>query len=299
MSDGSSSASATTKLKLKTLLQDRAWTPPLKDGSITSDLVELDFDDIAEASKRFKPMVREMAYDCGELAIVTYLQAKSFGKPLVLLPFVVAGRLQHKNIAYNTERGVVTPETLEGKRVGVRTYSQTTGVWVRGILQNDYGVDLGKVTWITFEDGHLAEHTDPENCVRAPEGTKVADMLLAGELDAGMLGGNMPKDSRLKTVIADPDQADKDWVARNNVTPINHMFVVSKELCDTNPDAVRAVFDMLAEANRTAPGPFPVGFEGDWTALELVSLYAYQQGVVSKKFSVDELFAEAAEILHR
>jgi 4,5-dihydroxyphthalate decarboxylase len=299
MSTGPSDASASNKLKLRTLLQDRPWTGSLKAGTITSDLLELDFDDISEASKQFKPMVRDMAYDCGELAIVTFLQAKSFGKPLVLLPFVVAGRLQHKNIAYNTERGEVTPATLAGRRVGVRTYSQTTGVWVRGILQNDYGVDLSKVTWVTFEDGHLAEHVDPKNCVRATADKKLAAMLLDGELDAGMLGSKMPKDPSLKPVIANPEQADKDWVARNHVTPVNHMFVVSKLLCESRPDVVRSLFDMLVEASKTAPTPFPIGLDGNWKALELVSQYAYQQGVVSKQYYVDELFAEAAAILDR
>jgi 4,5-dihydroxyphthalate decarboxylase len=157
-------------VKLRTLLQDKPWNMPLKRGEIESGIVQFDFDDVAEASDHFKPLVRELAYDCGELAIVTYLQARTYNKALVLLPFVVTGNFHHNSIAYNAEKGDLAPVDLAGRRVGVRTYSQTTGVWVRGILQNEYGVELDKVTWITFDDSHLAEYNDPPNCQRAPRG---------------------------------------------------------------------------------------------------------------------------------
>ena len=205
MSAERTGAVAPGKISLKTLLQDRTWTGPLKTGAIGSDLVDFAFDGVAEASSRFKPMVRDLAYDCGELAIVTYLQAKHYGKPLVLLPFVVFGHFHHKSITCNTTRGELTPHTLAGRRVGVRAYSQTTGVWVRGILQHEYGVDLGKVTWVTFSDAHLAEYTDPKTCERAPEGKKLVPMLLAGEVDAAMLSGKPPEDPKLKPLIADAD----------------------------------------------------------------------------------------------
>ena len=103
-------------------------------------------------------MVRENAYDAGELAIVTFLQAKAFGKPYVLLPAPISGRFQHHCIGYSIEHGELRPKDIEGRKVGVRTYAQTTGLWVRGILQHEYGVDLNKVTWLTIDDAHLAEH---------------------------------------------------------------------------------------------------------------------------------------------
>lgn len=297
MSTRQANAIAPGKLKLRTLLAEKPWNEPLHNGSIRSDLVEFDFNDVEEVSDEFKPMVRDLAYDCGELAIVTYLQAKAYGKALVLLPFVVSGKFHHKSFAYNSEVGELTPATLAGKRIGVRTYSQTTGVWVRGILQNDYGADFSKSTFITFDDAHLAEHTDPANCVRAPAGKKLKEMLLSGEVDAGLLGSNMPKDPKLKTLIPNPPEAEKEWEAKHGVTPINHMFVVTKELADARPDAVRAIFDMLVEARSTSKSPFPSGLDGNWKALELVSEYASQQGVIPRRFSVDELFADAAKIL--
>ena len=133
-----------------------------------SDLVDFDFAEVKVANNLFKQVVREAKYDVAELAIVTYLQAKAYGKPYVLVPAVVVSRGQHHTIAYNPERGPLKPSELNGKRVGVRAYTVTTGTWVRGILASDYGVDIDKVEWITFEDPHVAEYHDPAIVKRAP-----------------------------------------------------------------------------------------------------------------------------------
>jgi len=291
-------------VKLHTLLQDKPWNMPLKRGEIQSSIVQFDFDDVEEASDHFKPMVRELAYDCGELAIVTYLQARAYNKALVLLPFVVTGNFHHKSIAYNAEKGELTPADLAGRRVGVRTYSQTTGVWVRGILQNEYGVELDRVTWITFDDSHLAEYSDPPNCQRAPEGKKLVDMLLNGEIDAALLGSNMPKDPRLKTLIPDADAAALAWSKKYGATPINHMYVVKQSLCQARPDVVREIYRMLLASRAARPQPAagslnmtPSGVEANRRPLELVIDYAFQQKVIPRKFTVDELFDDTTRVL--
>ena len=142
--------------KLHTLLGDYPNTMALKKGEVTSSLVSFDFANVKVANTAFKPLVREAKFDVGELAIVTYLQAKDYGKPYVLIPATVLGRGQHHTIAYNPQCGALGAHDLTGKRVGVRAYTQTTGAWVRGFLSDDYGVDLTKVQWVTFEDPHLA-----------------------------------------------------------------------------------------------------------------------------------------------
>lgn len=292
-------------VKLHTLLQDKPWNMLLKRGELRSPMVQFDFDDIQEASDHFKPMVRDLAYDCGELAIVTYLQARAYDKALVLLPFVVTGNFHHKSICCNAEKGELTPADLRGRRVGVRTYSQTTGVWVRGILQHEYGVDLDKVTWVTFDDAHLAEHRDPPNCRRAPHGKKLTDMLLAGEVDAAILG-SMPNDPRVKTLIPDPDAAAAAWWKKYRIVPINHMFVVTRTLCDTRPDVVREIYRLLT-ANRAATAPpqtalgapdmTPNGVEANRKSLEFVIDYALQQKIIPRRFTVDELFDDTTRAL--
>src|SRR5437763_10545988 len=129
-------------MRLRTLLGDHSGTSALKNGSIKSDLVEFDFVDYSPTNKGFKPMVREAAFDVSEMAIVTYLMAKSVGKPMVLLPDVVVARFQHGHALYNAKRGTLKPVDLNGKRVGIRSFTTTTGAWLRGILANDPGVDL-------------------------------------------------------------------------------------------------------------------------------------------------------------
>ncbi len=155
---------ATGPVKLRTNLADYPVTLALKEGRLSSPLVDLEFCGPKTAHNGFKDMLRRNAYDAGELAIVTYLQAKVYGKPWVLLPVPIHGRFQHHCIGYNIEHGAIQPQDIEGRKVGVRTYAQTTGLWVRGILQHEYGVDLNKVTWLTIDESHLSEYHDPANC---------------------------------------------------------------------------------------------------------------------------------------
>src|SRR5260370_6783765 len=211
-----------TKLKLHTMLGNYPNTQALKNGDVRSDLVDFDFVEVKVANNLFKKVVREAAYDVAELAIVTYLQAKTYGKPYVLLPAVVVGRGQHHTIAYNAECGALKPSELAGKRVGVRAYTVTTGTWVRGILAEDYGVDLDKVEWITFEDSHVAEYVDPKAIKRAPPGKELVQMLLDGELDAAVVGDKLP-DPRLKHLIPDPAGAALKSPQRHGGSPINRM----------------------------------------------------------------------------
>src|ERR1700689_112793 len=169
-------------MRLRTLLGTHAGTAALKNGSVKSDLVALDFADYSPTNKGFKPMVREQAFDVSEMAVVTYLMAKSFGKPMVLLPNVVLARFQHAYALYNAKPGKLRPADLNGKRVRIRSFTTTTGAWLRGILANDHGIDLDSIDWVTFEDAHVAEFVDTTQ--RAPAGKQIIQMLLDGELDA-------------------------------------------------------------------------------------------------------------------
>ena len=189
-------------------------TKALKSGDIKSDRVALNFTEVNPVNRAFLMMVRELKFDVCEMAIVTYLQAKAYGKPLMLLPATMLGRFQQSALLYNSERGTLKVEDLPGRRVGVRAFSQTTGVWIRGILWKDYGLDLGKVNWVTFEDAHVAEYRDPPGVERAAAGKDITKMLLDGELDAAIFGGEMPTDPRLKSVIADAEGAGRDWYGK-------------------------------------------------------------------------------------
>ncbi len=290
------------KLTLFTHLGDYPVTAALKSGEVRSDVVDFSFSGIKVANTGFKPLVREHRFDLSELAIVTFLQAKAYGKPYVLIPAVVVARGQHHTIAYNPERGALTPAGLAGKRVGVRAYTVTTGVWVRGILHEQYGLDLDTVKWVTFEDPHLAEYTDPPDIERAPAGKTMAQMLLDGELDAAVVGDKLP-DPKLKQLIPDSEAAAKTWADRHGY-PINHMLVIRSELSRARPEVVREVFRLCRESrdaavragNRNA-AELQFGVEPNRRSLETIIGMAYEQKLIPRRFSVDELFDETTAAL--
>jgi 4,5-dihydroxyphthalate decarboxylase len=279
-------------------------TEPLKNGAIKSDRVSLRFNEVSPINKAFVMMVRQMKFDVCEMAIATYLQAKAYGKPIVLLPATMFGRFQHGTLLYNSERGTLTPDMLAGKRVGVRAFSQTTGVWLRGILWKDYGVDLGKVKWVTFEDAHVPEYRDPPGVERAAEGKDITKMIFNGELDAAIFGNNVPNDPRLKSVIPDPDAAAAAWYKMHGTVPLNHMVVVKSALSQSEPGAVREVYRMLAAGKKAAGLPkrgaidtIPFGFAAVKPALDLMSSYAIEMKIIPRRYSVEELFDDTTRTL--
>jgi 4,5-dihydroxyphthalate decarboxylase len=294
---------ATTAVtNLKTNLADYPQTKAIREGRVTSDVVQLDCCGPEQAHNGFKAMLRENQFDAGELAIVTYLQAKSYGKPYVALPAPISGRFQHHCAGFNRELGHLDPKDIEGKRVGVRTYAQTTGLWIRGILRHEYGVDLDKVTWCTVGEGHLAEYSDPANCERLPKGSDIGQMMLDGDLAATLQGIDLPKDPRVERLVPNPHEAARDWYAREGVVPINHLFVVHESISRDRPDIVREIFRMIKESRDLTeggvPDPFPpLGFEANRKGIQLAIDWALDQKIIPRKLSIDELFDDTTRAL--
>jgi len=281
-------------MRLKTLLGDYPVTKALKDGTLRPTGFEFDFADVKVPHTAFKRVVRDLEFDVAELSIVTYLLAKAYGKPLVLMPAVMFGRYQHP---YLVNCSGLTPKGLEGKRVAIRSVSVTTVAWIRGILAEDYGVDLGKVKWVTFEDAHVAECKDPPGTERAALGKTPLDMLLAGEVDAAVLADPVPKDPRLKPVIADPQAAAANWKKRKGALQINHMVVVRKGL---EADLTREVFRLLSESKNLGAKDeqtSPFGLEANRRNLEVAIDYVHRQGMIPKRWAVDELFDDVTRSL--
>lgn len=282
---------------LRIALGDYPHTRPLKEGRITEPGLAVDFIEVKPMHTAFKPMVRQLAYDASEMALVTYLQARAYGKDLALLPAAMLGRFQHHCMLHNVERGPLTPADLAGKRIGVRSYSQTTAGWLRGILQNDYGMDVNAVRWITYEDGHVAEAIDPSIAERAPAGSDMTKMLIAGEIDAAIYGAAMPDDPRLQSVVPDPHEAAKAWYRKHGVVPVNHMVVVKGELARREPERVAALYKLL-EAGKKAAGATgkdgidttPFGIDANRPCLDMLIGYAVQQQLIPRRLTVDELF---------
>jgi 4,5-dihydroxyphthalate decarboxylase len=267
---------------VKALLGDYPVTRLFKQRS------SLEFADVKVPNTAFKRVVRELEFDLAELAIITYLLAKAHGKPYRLLPAVLTARFQHSTLAYNPERGPLSPDKLAGKKVGMRSYSVTTATWVRGILADDYGVDLSKVNWVTFEDPHVAEFKDPPNATRMPAGKDPLQMLLAGELDAAILA-EPPKDGPLKPLIPDPAAAAQAWKKRTGAgLQINHMVTVKNTVSDSQ---AREIFAELQTSREAAGNPAmnPFGLEQNRRNLEVAIDCTYRQGMIPRRFTVEEL----------
>jgi 4,5-dihydroxyphthalate decarboxylase len=244
-----------------------------------------DFVEVKVANTLFKRVVRELEFDVAELAIMTFLLAKAHGKPLRLLPAVLTARFQHPYLVTSKN---LKPKELEGKRVGSRSYSVTTASWLRGILAEDYGVDLSKVKWISFEEPHVAEFRDPPNVERAPAGKDITAMLLAGELDAAILGA-IPQDERLKPVIVDPDAAAQAWQRKHGAIQINHMVAVKNSV---GKDEARKIFDLLKQSKEAAGNPAmnPFGIEENRRNLEVAIDCLFRQKMLPRRLTVEELF---------
>jgi 4,5-dihydroxyphthalate decarboxylase len=292
-------------IRLPALLGDYPVTAALRRGAVASDRVALDFADVTPPSKAFKRTVRELAFEVSELAIMTFLQARAFGKPLVLLPAVVMQRPQHPFLVYNRARGALGPRDLAGKRIGIRSYAVTTTVWLRGVLETDYGLDPASVRWVSFEDPHLAEYREPATAERAPAGRTPVEMLLDGELDAAILADAKLPDERLARLFADPAAEDAAWRSRHGgAMMINHMVVVTERLAVEQPDAVREVWRMLKESRMRAGlpaggagDPNPYGAAANRRNLEIAIDFAARQGLLARPLTVDDLYHDATGAL--
>ena len=290
------------RVTLRSLLGSHAGTAALKAGRVSSPLVAFEYADVTVVNTQFKAMMRDLTYDFGEVAIGTFLQGYEYRKPYVLLPVTTNGRHQHHTIFYNADRGPLTPRELNGTRVGVRAYTQTTGVWVRGVLAEDYGVDLQSITWVTFEEPHLAEYREPANVERAAAGKELKQMLLDGEIDAAILG-DAAEQGPLKHLIPDHAAEGQRWARGHGGVPINHMAVIRQSIVEFHPDVVREVYRLLTESRAEAAlptgpdDPLRVGVGANRRSLEQMVAYAFQQGLISRCPSADELFADAVRIL--
>ena len=267
---------------MKALLGDHAVTRHFKAHST------LEFADVKVLHTAFKRVVRDLEFDVAELALMTFLLAKAHGKPYRLLPAVLTARFQHGTLGYNPERGPLSPEQLEGKRVGMRSYSVTTAVWVRGILAQDHGVDLGKVDWVTLEEPHVAEFRDPPNATRMPPGKDLKAMLLAGEIDAAILA-EPPKDGPLRTLIPDPAAAARAWSAKHGAIQINHMVTVKNTVSDSEAQDIYAGLTQSREA-AGRPEMNPFGRDENRRNLEVAIECMRRQGMLPRPLAVEELF---------
>jgi len=303
-------------LKLKTVTRTQGNNQALKDGTVKPRGFELEFVEVDPLIAAFRRMVRGSEFDICEMAITTYICAKAYGKRMTAVPVFLVRAFHHGAILANTTSGIRTPKDLEGKRVGVnRGYTVTTGVWARGILQQEYGVDLSKITWVLSGDEHVAEYRPPANVVPIEPGKKMGDMLAAGELAAAI--GIEVDSPDVRPLIPDAFEAGLAALRRRGLYPINHLVVIKDELIAAHPELAAAVFDAFAAAKRLyldrleagkiekptefdalhkrvmqiTGDPLPYGIAPNRGVLEEIIGHALTQGIITKPVTVEELFA--------
>ena len=288
---------------LRTVLADSPLSAPLKRGEFASASVSFAFEEVKPVHRAFAPMVRRAAYDLSELAIVTALQAIAYGRPVVLLPAVVASRFQRGCLIAYRPHGVPAPERLADKRIGVRAYTQTTGMWVRAHLAEDYGLPVERMHWLTREGAHVEEFADPA-CVEPLGGhASLPDLLREGSIDVAILGNDLPGDDVFAPVIPDAAVRDRDWWDRHGFMPINHMVVASADAFRSEPAAVREAYRLLREADEAtrAPGSGPqptmFGFDALRGPIRFVIDACLRQGLLPRRLTVEEVLGPARELL--
>jgi 4,5-dihydroxyphthalate decarboxylase len=279
--------------ELKMVFGNYPHTIPIKEGRIGNPRIKPNFIEYDAVHDAFDAMVESQPFDVCEMAIATYFQALDNGKPIRLMPVVMMGRFHHGSLWYNPANGPLAPADLKGRRVGLRAYTQTTGLWVRGVLKEQYGVSSPDVTWVTTEKPHVAEYTNPSN-VELQEGASFMEMLRSGEVAAVISG----KAAGMQKLIPNIDAAVDEWYAKHQTVPINHMVTVTENLLQKEPAIVQDVYDMFKrgyEEFKSSPD-YPsrsavcVGVENVWEALRTAMEYAYEQKLISRVFDKNEVF---------
>ncbi len=298
---------------LKTAVATYAHTKALKDGSVTAPGVRLEHVEVSPIVAAFRRMVRTLEFDLSEMAITTYLTAKAHGKAFTALPVFVMRQFHHSPIVYNVKSGVKSPKDLEGKKVGVRAYTVTTGVWARGILATEYGVDLGKVTWVVVDEEHVQEYQKPAN-VEERRGANLGEMLVKGEL-AAAIGVGAVDSPDVKPLIPSPREAEAAWYRKTGIYPVNHTVVVKDSLLQSDPTLAprlfgafknaKAVFLKQLDSGATLPtdaqaiaqrrgvvgdDPLPYGLARNRKALEAIIQFARDQKILPRGVTPEEMF---------
>ena len=278
-----------TDLVLRTALGKSPLVRALKEGAVRSDRIGFDFVEVEPVTRAFRRMTRGMEFDLCEMALTTHAQARAFGKPITALPVVLLRGLHHGALICRRESSLRGPADLAGKRIGVRAWSQTTGVWVRGVLREEYGIAHDSMTWVTEEDAHVQEFADPPFVQRIAPGQSLPAMLLSGEIDAAVaLGGVDP--AAVRTVIPDADGVAAAWSQRTGVYPINHIVVVKDALLAQHPWLAEELMRLFAASKQASGESVPYGVDANRPAIELLMRYAAEQGLIPRPYAVQELF---------
>lgn len=324
------------KVHLKIAIADHPHTLAIKSGEIPIEGVDAEFVTVKPQIGAFRRMVRDVEFDVCEIAPTTYIIARAYGKPFVALPIFVVRRFHHSGMLVRPDAGIKTPKDLEGRRVGVRAYSVTTGVWIRQVFIDEYGLDNSKVTWVVDDEEHVTELALPSNVIHAPNGRSLADMIATADLDAGVeaaagigrtgapTGGWQEVEANYPDLMPDAEAAEADYFARTGVYPMHGTIVVKDSVLEAHPWVARSLNDAFTRAKEewlakldsgeatgagadkyralqkiVGPDPLPYGIAENRATIEALEKTAFDQGLTPRRMSMDELFVDPARVAAR
>ena len=319
-----------TPLELKIAIATYGHTAALKKGQVPIAGVKPDFVEVKPIIAAFRRMVRDVEFDVCEMAPATYMIAREHGAPFKALPVFIFRRFHHAGLVYRDDAGIRGPKDLEGKRAGVRAYSVTTGIWTRGIMTNDYGVDNSKITWVVDDEEHVQSLVLPPNVEHAPEGKSLVDLMASGDLSAaftdnagigragapadGWQAGGRIKPPEYLEMFPDAAKLEAQWFTKTGIYPVHGLIVVKDELIAKHPWLGKALYDAFLESKeiylrQLAAGesvsdkdehyramgkivgdPLPYGIEANRASIEAMMTYCHQQGLLKKQYSIDDMF---------
>lgn len=315
-----------TKVKLKIAIADHPHTIAIKNGSIPIEGVEAEFVTVKPQIGAFRRMVRDVEFDVCELAPTTYIIARAYGAPFVALPIFVVRRFHHGGLLVRPDANINHPKDLEGKKVGVRAYSVTTGVWNRQVLIDEFGLDASKVTWVVDDEEHVTQLKLPANVIHAAADTSLADMMAKGELVAGLegaagigrtgapTGGWQEVEADYPDLLHNAAEIEKEYYARTGVYPMHGTIVVKDAVLAEHPWIAQSLYKAFDQAKQewlakldsgeltdkkyqalqeiVGHDPLPYGIAENLKTIETLEATAFKQGLTPRRMALHELFVD-------
>jgi 4,5-dihydroxyphthalate decarboxylase len=317
------------KVRLKIAVADYPHTAAVRNGSIPIEGVDAEIVTVEPQIAAFRRMVRQVEFDVCELAPTTYIIARAYGAPFVALPIFVLRRFHHAGLLVRSDSGIKTPKDLEGRKVGVRAYSVTTGVWTRAVLIDEYGLDSSKVTWVVDDEEHVTQLKLPSNVIRTAPGRSLADMMADGELAAGFhgnagvgrsgspTGGWKTVEAHYPDLFPNAEELEGEWYQRTGIYPMHGTVVVKDSILAEHPWVAQSLYTAFSHAKdewlkrldagqaqaasdkkyaklREVVGhdPLPYGVNANVKTLQALIDTAYKQQLTPRKMSIRELFVD-------
>lgn len=303
----------------------------LADGRVSPEGIDVTYIAIKSGPEIFSRMIKGREFDVSEMSASTYLSARTRGDfPFVAIPVFPSKVFRHGYIFINKNSGIKSAADLAGRRIGTMGYGQTAAVWIRGILQDDHGIDLRSVQWL--EGGSEAPFSGRSKDFKVPAGIRIdkiaddiamGDLLARGEIDA-MLGARHPitfgKNPNVVRLFPDYRAAEKDYFQRTGIFPIMHTVVTREDLYKEHPWIAASLYKAFEEAKAMAyremrfsgamryalpwlyqdldeidelfdGDPFVYGLAKNRKSLQALARYLKEQGFVETDIAVDKLFA--------